>query len=72
MNVARKVVSDLKEYGKVQRAMIGIKMQELTPGLSERIQVERAIGYLCGGSDSGGAAEKGRSESGDVILQLNG
>ena len=26
VNVARKVVSDLKEYGKVQRAMIGIKM----------------------------------------------
>lgn len=53
VNVARKVVSDLKEYGKVQRAMIGIKMQELTPALAKEYKLKGAIGYLCGGSDSG-------------------
>ena len=72
VNVARKVVSDLKEYGKVQRAMIGIKMQELTPALAKEYKLKEQSGIYVAEVIPGGAAEKAGVKVGDVILQLNG
>ena len=72
VNVARKVVSDLKEYGKVQRAMIGIKMQELTPALAKEYKLKEQSGIYVAEVIPGGAAEKAGAKVGDVILQLNG
>lgn len=63
VNVARKVVSDLKEYGKVQRAMIGIKMQELTPALAKEYKLKEQSGIYVAEVIPGGAAEKAGSES---------
>ena len=57
VNVARKVVSDLKEYGKVQRAMIGIKMQELTPALAKEYKLKEQSGIYVAEVIPGGAAE---------------
>lgn len=72
VNVARKVVCDLKEYGKVQRAMIGIKMQELTPALAKEYKLKEQSGIYVQEVIPGGAAEKAGVKVGDVILLLNG
>ena len=48
INIARKVVGDLKEYGKVQRAVIGIRMGELTPEAAKELNVKATSGIYVG------------------------
>jgi len=72
VNIARKVVGDLKEYGKVQRAVIGIQMRELTPALAEELKLKEKSGIYIADVIPGGAAAKAGLKAGDVILQLNG
>ncbi len=71
VNVARKVVSDLKEFGKVQRAVLGISMRELTPELAREMGLKEKCGILTE-VVSGGAAAKAGLKSGDVITKING
>ena len=72
VNIARKVVSDLKEYGKVQRAILGISMSELTPALAKEYKLDEQSGIYVAEVLRGSAAEKAGIKSGDVIQQLNG
>lgn len=72
VNVARKVVSDLKEFGKVQRAVIGIGMRELTPELAKEWGVEATSGIYVAQVMDGGAALKAGLKEGDVIQKING
>ena len=72
VNIARKVVGDLKEYGKVQRAVMGIRMGELTPALGKELGLSETSGIYVGEVLAGGAAEKAGLRKGDVIKQLNG
>lgn len=72
VNIARKVVGDLKEYGKVQRAVIGIRMGELTPAAAKELNIDARYGIYVGEVMKGGAAAKAGMKEGDVIQQLNG
>lgn len=72
VNIARKVVGDLKEYGKVQRAVIGIQMIELNPVLSKELSTDETVGIYVNDVIKGGAAEKAGMKKGDVIKQING
>jgi Do/DeqQ family serine protease len=71
-NIVHKVVDDLKNYGKVQRAVLGIRMGELTPALAEELGIEESFGIYVGEVMKGGAAEKAGLQSGDVIQGVNG
>lgn len=72
VNVARKVVSDLKEFGKVQRAVLGIRMGELTPTEAKELNIQETSGIYVGEVIKGGAAEKAGMKEGDVIRKING
>lgn len=72
VNIARKVVGDLKEYGKVQRAVIGIRMGELTPASAKELNVKAQSGIYVGEVIKGGAAAKAGLKAGDVIVKVNG
>lgn len=72
VNVARKVVGDLKEYGKVQRAVIGIQMQALTPAYAEEIGLKDHSGIYVARVINGGAAQKAGLKDGDVIKSIDG
>lgn len=72
VNVARKVVSDLKEFGRVQRAVIGISMEELTPELAKQVGTEETSGIYVAEVMRGSAAEKSGLKAGDVLCSLNG
>lgn len=72
VNIVHKVVGDLKEYGKVQRAIIGISMGELTPALAEGLGLKESSGIYVAEVIAGGAADKAGMEKGDVIKQING
>lgn len=72
VNVARKVVSDLKEFGKVQRAVLGIWQRELTPEVAKELGVNENTGIFVADVIEGGAAAKAGLKKGDVILKING
>ena len=71
-NLMLKVVNDLKEYGRVQRAFIGINYNEVTAALSEELNLEVNKGVYVANVISEGAADDAGITKGDVIINVNG
>ena len=71
-NLVLKVVSDLKEFGRVQRAFMGINYNEVTPALSSELDLSVNSGVYVANVISGGAAEDAGIEKGDVIINVAG
>jgi Do/DeqQ family serine protease len=76
ISLVRKVVSDVKEYGVVQRALLGVSVLEL-PALKEtdpeaynKLKVHE--GVYVGGFSSSSSAQKAGLKEGDVITAING
>lgn len=71
VTIVKKVIDDLKEFGKVQRAMLGVSIQSVDANLAERYGLEKIEGvYVAELTDGGAAGEVGMKE-GDVILEIN-
>jgi len=72
-NTVKKVVTDIKQYGTVQRAVLGISYHELTAekAKEENITATTEGIYVAKVTDRGAAREAGLQE-GDVIVKLNG
>lgn len=70
-NLAEKVVADLKEYGTVQRAFLGVSISDITPRLASEYGLEVNSGVYIGGVSEDGAAEEAGLEAGDVIMAIN-
>lgn len=70
-NLAKKVVDDLKEYGTVQRAFIGVSISDITPRLADELDLGTLNGVYVGGLTENGAAEEAGLEAGDVILAVD-
>ena len=69
-SIVRKVVSDLKEFGTVQRAMLGVTIQAMTSELAKEKKIDMVEGvYVAGVSDRSGAMEAG-IEKGDIIVKI--
>jgi len=71
-NLMMKVVNDLKEYGRVQRAFIGINYNEVTATLSEELNLKLNKGVYVANVIAGGSADDAGIEKGDVIFNVNG
>ena len=69
--IVKKVVADLKEFGKVQRALLGVAIQDVSAELItlKDLKVERGV-YISGASPNGAAALAGL-EVGDVITKVD-
>lgn len=71
VNLARKVVADLLEFGEVQRAYIGVSIRDLDYKLAQEKSIADIKGvYVNGLTDGGSGAEAGIKE-GDVITKVN-
>jgi Do/DeqQ family serine protease len=76
VNIVKKVVSDLKEYGAVQRAMLGVQINDLSllkesdPDKYKGIKINDGV-YVAGFSISS-PAQKAGIQSGDVITAVGG
>ena len=72
-NIARKVVGDLKEFGTVQRAMMGISMwrDELTPAVAKELGTDEVSGIYVYDVIPNGAAAKAGIKKGDIIIAIN-
>lgn len=72
VSIVSKVVSDIKQYGSVQRAVLGVSFQELDADLAKEhdITVTKEGIYVSKVSDRSSAMEAGIKE-GDVIVKVN-
>jgi serine protease Do len=72
-SVVKKIVTDLKQYGTVQRAVLGIKFEELDANKAKEHNITTTNEgiYVAKVTDRSAAMEAGIKE-GDVIVKLNG
>lgn len=71
INMAKQILSDLIQSGKVVRPWLGISAQDLTPEMMEYFQVKEKEGVLVGQVHPGTGAEKGGLVSGDIIRSVD-
>ena len=69
-NIALKVVNDLKSYGMVQRAFIGVIIQDVTQDVMNELELPNTEGVLVNGLSQGGAAIDAGIEINDVVLKV--
>jgi Do/DeqQ family serine protease len=70
-NIARKVANDLKTYGMVQRAYLGVSIMDITPQKAEELNLKSLEGVVVSLVDENGAARQSGLQEGDVILAIN-
>ncbi len=74
--IVRKVVVDLKEYGVVQRAMLGIRYRAIDDlfieQLGEELGISKTGGLYVDEVVEGGAAEDAGLRKGDIITAIDG
>jgi serine protease Do len=71
-NIAKNVIDQLIEYGETRRGWLGVRIQTVTDGIAESLEMDEAMGALVAGVSEDGPAEKGGIETGDVILEFDG
>ena len=75
-SIVRKVVGDLKEYGVVQRALLGITYryidQEFVDAMGEQTGITAVGGAYVASVVEGGAASEAGIRKGDVITEIDG
>jgi serine protease Do len=71
-NMARNVMEQIAEHGKVTRAYLGIVPQDVTPDIAKQFGEKEARGALVADVSAGSPAQKSGLERGDIILDVNG
>ncbi len=72
VNLVKKVVNDIMKYGKVQRALLGVSIQEINQQLADEKGLQDLKGIYVAEVIEKGAADKVGIKKGDVILKING
>lgn len=72
VNIVRKVVEDLKEFGTIQRGFLGVSIRELDSKLAQEEGITDIRGvYVAEVTDNGSAREAG-IRTGDIIINIEG
>lgn len=69
--LVQKVVNDLKEYGIVQRAVLGVKIIDLNDPRIEKQKLPTNSGVYIMGATPGSAAEEAGLQQEDIIVKIN-
>jgi serine protease Do len=72
INLARQVMNQILDHGKVNRAYLGIMIQDITPAIAKAMGITEMKGVLVGDVSPAGPAKKSGIQRGDVILEVNG
>lgn len=71
VSIVQKVVSDLIEFGVVQRAIIGVSIGDITSELAKEKNLDKLEGVYVTQVHDNSAAKAAGIETGDVILKIN-
>jgi serine protease Do len=70
VNIVRKVMQDLQEFGFVQRGIIGVQIRDINADLAEDKGLVTMQGAYVTGTIPGGAAEAAGLKPGDIIASV--
>ncbi|MGM0620354.1 MAG: Do family serine endopeptidase [Bacteroidota bacterium] len=70
VSIVKKVVEDLIEFGEVQRALLGVKIGDVTAAVAEEYDLDKVEGIFVGEVTENGAARDAGIKSGDVIISV--
>jgi serine protease Do len=70
--IVRKVVEDLKKYGEVQRALLGVEIRGVDAEVAKEYKLDKIEGVYVANVTENGAAKEAGIKSGDVILDIQG
>jgi serine protease Do len=73
-SIVKKVMDDLLEYGTVQRGLLGVSIQDVSPELEDRISEKlfTSRGVYVAGVNAGSGGEEAGLKTGDVIIGIDG
>ncbi|HXP77078.1 MAG TPA: DegQ family serine endoprotease [Stellaceae bacterium] len=71
-NLAKPVIGQLREHGKVSRGWLGVQIQEVSPAIAKNLALPGDHGALVADVTKGGPAEKAGIQQGDVIESFAG
>ena len=74
ISLAKTVMNDLIQYGRVRRAILGVSISDMRPEDAQAAGLKEIRGALVGGGTPGQAspAEQAGVEAGDVIIAIDG
>lgn len=72
INMAKSIVDQLLEKGKVTRGWLGVVIQDIDEELAKSFGLKKTKGVLVAEVSEGSPAEKAGLKQGDIILRLNG
>jgi Do/DeqQ family serine protease len=72
VTIVKKVVDDLKKYGKVQRALIGVNIKDVESDDAEKYNLPSVKGVLITRVLDEGAAKEAGLKANDVIIKFDG
>ena len=72
INMAKSILTQLRETGKVTRGWIGVSVQLVTPDLAKSFGLDSERGALIAEVMKNGPAEKAGLKVGDIILEFDG
>ena len=70
VNIVKKVIGDLLEYGTVQRAFIGINIRDIDSKLADEKGIKNIKGVYVDDCTPGGCAEEAGIEKGDIVTKV--
>ena len=72
IDMARSVMEQLIKYGKVERGILGVTIQNLTPEIAKGLKISQTSGVVVTQVQPGSGAEKAGIKLGDVITSVDG
>lgn len=72
IDIANRIVNQLKNKGKVVRGWLGVLVQDITPEIAEGMKLQGVEGALVADITAGGPAQKAGIKRGDIVVGFNG
>lgn len=70
VNLVKKVMADLMDYGIVQRGFLGVQISDITQELKEEKKLPDTRGVYVAGVTENGSAKEAGVKAGDVVLKI--
>jgi Do/DeqQ family serine protease len=72
ISIVRKVVDDLRQFGEVQRAIIGVNIRDVNSDDADKYNLDKVSGIMITGIVENGSAEEAGLKVNDIIVGFDG